>query len=242
LRIVKGLNVKRLLSLAALTVMVGATALPAGAVNQTSNVTIDWNISPTAAITVATNYGGAGSLTPTQGLGAPTVWLDGTPGGTAEACTAPASETAGDVNFGSITPDSALTANTDCGYKNAVDIKVSTNSTNWTVGEGMTAALPAGATLCALGNNGVSFPVTMSGAAANVTSSTRTAASLTDNLTCAGAGELTIPGAVSSTNMASSTTAYPTGTNIGEDLEVLLTPASATGAKTVTMTVTLVAN
>lgn len=233
---------KKLLSLAAFAAIVGTTALPAGAATQTSNVTVQWNISVTASLNVATNYGGAGTLTPTQGLTAPTEYLDTAPGGAGEACTGPASETAGDVNFGTLTPDSGLTANTDCAYKNAVDIKVSTNSTNWSLGEGMTAALPAGVTLCALGNNGVSFPATISGAAANVTASTRTAASFTDNTTCAGAGELTIPGATTNNNMATSTAAYPTGTNIGEDLELLTTPAASTGAKTVTMTLSLLAN
>lgn len=245
LRIVKGLTVKKLLTLAAFAAIIGTTALPAGAVTQTGNVTVQWNISVTAALTLNTNYGGTGTATATSGLVPVAEFLQGGLGA-GEACTPAASVVAGTVDFGTITPDSGLSANTVCAVKQAINAKVSTNSTNWTLGEGLTAAAPAGVTLCGLSNSG-NFPVSVSGVAATVPASARTAASITDGNgtgtgTCAGAGELTIPGAVNTTNMASSTTPYPAGTNVGEDLELITTSAAATGATTKTLTVSLVAN
>jgi hypothetical protein len=239
LRIVKGPNVKKLLSLAAVAACVAATALPAGAVTQTGSVTVKWNVTVTAALALNTNYSATGA----QGLGAPTILKSSTPSGQAsEACTAAASEVAATVNFNQITPDPALASNTDCLYKNAVDAQVTTNSSNWTLGEYATAALPAGATLCAYPNNFASFPVTIA-AAGTAPATTSARGAYADNTTCA-AGGLTIPAAASSTNLVTSAaqpfTASPA--HIGEDMGLLLSPAAATGAQTVTVTYSLVAN
>lgn len=236
----KGPNVKKLISLAALAAIAGATALPAGAaVTQTGNVTVKWNVTVTAAIALNTNYSATGA----QGLGAPTLLKSTGPAGTAsEACTAAASEVAATVNFNQITPDPALASNTDCLYKNAVDAQVTTNSSNWTLGEYATAALPAGATLCAYPNNFASFPVTI--AAAGTAPATQSArATYADNTTCAGAAAV-LPAAATSTNIVTSSAQPFTATpaHIGEDLALLLTPAAATGAQTVTVTYSLVAN
>jgi hypothetical protein len=235
LRIVKGPNVKKLIPLAALAAIVGATALPAGAVTQTAPVTVKWNVSVTANLTLATNYDAAGA----QQLTAPSVLLSSGPGGASEACTAPASEVAATVNFGTITPDSGLSKNTDCLYKNAVNAKVTTNSVSWSLGEYEAAALPAGATLCAYPNGFASFPATVSGAA-SATQSAR--ATYTDNTSCAAAA-VTLGTTASSNNVATSTTQYTaTAANIGQDMALLLTPAAATGAQTVQVTFSLLAN
>lgn len=253
LRIVKGPNVKKLLSLAALAAMVATAALPAGAASVTkqSNVTVQWNISVSAALNVFTNYN-SGAATPASGLVPVGEFLQGSLGA-GEACGAPASVVAGTVDFGTITPDSGLTANTVCAVKQAVDAQVLTNSTNWKLAEALSTSTPAGVTLCGLSNSG-NFPVTVSGAAATSPASARTAASITDGNatgtgTCAGAGELAIPtdagnpfAAGNQANMATSTTAYPTGTNVGEDLELITTPAAATGAATRTLVLELIAN
>lgn len=243
---------KKLLSLAALTAMVAAAAMPAGAaVTKQSNVTVQWNISVSANLNVFTNYN-SGVATPTSGTVPVGELLQGSLG-TGEACTAAASVAAGTVDFGTITPDSGLAANTVCAMKQAVDAQVMTNSTNWKLAEALTTSAPSGVTLCGLSNSG-NFPVTVSGAAATSPASARTAASLTDGNgtgtgTCAGAGELAIPtdagnpfAAGNQANMASSTTAYPTGTNVGEDLELITTPAAATGAATRTLVLELIAN
>ncbi|HET7814923.1 MAG TPA: hypothetical protein VFL13_11170 [Candidatus Baltobacteraceae bacterium] len=239
---------KKLLTLAAAAAIVAASALPAAAATGTGNVTVQWNISVTAALTLNTNYGGTGTLTASSGTVPVGEFLQGSLG-SSEACAAPASVAAGTVDFGSITPDGGLAANTVCAVKQAVNAKVSTNSINWSLGENMNvASAPTGIAICALSNSG-NFPISVSGAAANVPTSGRTAASLTDGNatgtgTCAGAGELTVPWSVASnnTNMATSTTAYPTGTNIGEDLELITAPSASTGAQTKTLTVTLLAN
>lgn len=235
---------KKLLTLAAAAAIVAASALPAAAATGSGTVTVQWNISVTAALTLNTNYGGTGSLTATSGTVPVGEFLQGSLG-SSEACTAAASVVAGTVDFGTITPDAGLAANTVCAVKQAVNAKVATNSINWTLGESLSAA-STGVALCGLSNSG-NFPLTASGAAANVPVSARTAASITDGNatgtgTCAGTGELTIPTTASSTNMASSTTAYPTGTNVAEDLELITSPSASTGAQTKTLTVSLVAN
>lgn len=237
---------KKLLTLAAAAAIVAASALPATAATGSGTVTVQWNISVTAALTLATNYTGTGTMTPVQGTTGPPVaeYLQGSLG-SSEACTAVANVAAATVDFGTITPDAGLAANTVCAVKQAIDAKVATNSINWTLGESLSAA-STGVTLCGLSNSG-NFPITVTGAASNVPASGRTAASLTDGNgtgtgTCSAAGELTIPTTASSTNMASSTTAYPTGTNLGEDLELITSPSASTGTQTKTLTVSLVAN
>jgi hypothetical protein len=238
LRIVKGSNVKKLFSLAALAAIVGASALPAGAATQTGNVTVKWNVSVTANLTLGTDYDASGNQQTTAAIAE---LLSTGPGGAGEACTPPATEAAATVNFGTITPDSGLSKNVDCLYKNAVNAKVTTNSVNWSLGEYEGAALPTGATLCAYPNGFASFPATVSGAAAAVQSG-RTTATWTDNTTCA-ASALTLGTTVANNNLATSTTQYTAApANIGEDMALLLTPAATTGAQTVTVTFSLLAN
>ena len=243
LRIVKGPNVKKLLSLAALAAIVGATALPAGAVTQTGTVTVKWNITVTAALALTTDYGATGAQ---GGAGVPSALLSTGPGGAGEACAAPAAApSAGPppvVDFGTITPDSGLSKNTDCLYKNAVDAQVTTNSSNWTLGEYEAAALPAGATLCAYPNNFAAFPVTI--AAAGTAPATQSArGAYADNTTCAAAASV-LGTAITSTNLVTSSAQSFTGApaHIGEDMALLLTPAAATGAQTVNVTYSLIAN
>ena len=235
MRIVKGPNVKKLLTIAAAAAIIGATALPAGAVTQTGNVTVKWNVTVTANLTLNQNYSAAGAAQTT----APSILTSTGPGGTG-TCTAAGvgSEAAGTNNFGNITPDASLSKNVDCLYKNAINAQVTTNSTNWNLGAS-SAALPAGATLC-LYPNGYTFGTAP--AALPATQSAR--ATYADNATCAGAGALTVPTSANSTNMitADATQFTASAANIGVDLGLLLTPAAATGAQSVVMTYTLVAN
>ena len=227
---------KKLISLAAVAAIAAASALPAGAATSTGTVTVKWNVSVTATIALATNYDNTGaSLTTAPGL----LLSTGT-AGVGEACPGPATETNGTVDFGVLTPDSSLAKNTDCLFKNAVNAKVTTNSVNWSVGEYIStpAANPAGSTLCAYPNGVASFPAVISGAAAVATSGR---AAYADNTTCA-ASALTLAGAVSNNNLVTSTTAYPGGANIGQDMALLLTPAAATGAEAPVVTFSLLAN
>lgn len=234
---------KKLISLAALAAMACATALPAGAVTQTGSVTVKWNVSVSASLALATDYGATGAQ---GGNGVPAILLSTGPGGTGEACTGPAAApSAGPppvVDFGTITPDSGLAKNTNCLYKNAVDAQVTTNSSSWSLGEYEAAALPTGATLCAYPNNFASFPVSI--AAAGTAPATQSArATYTDNTSCA-ASAATLGTTASSVNLVSaSAQSFTTSpAHIGEDMALLLTPAASTGAQTVTVTYSLVAN
>jgi hypothetical protein len=236
LRIVKGPNVKKLLILATLAAMVGASALPAGATTASGTVTVKWNITVTANLTLNTDYTAAGA----QGFTAPSLLLSTGTGGTGEACTNTNPETTATVNFGTITPDSGLAKNTDCLYKNAVDALVQTNSTNWSLGEYNTAALPTGATLCAFGN-GYTFPSTT--ATATVNQSAR--ATYTDNTTCAaGGGNVALTTTSTNNNLVNgATTAFTaTAASVTEDMGLMLTPAAATGPQNPTVTFSLIAN
>lgn len=231
---------KKLLTLAVLAASVGMTALPAGAVTQTGNITVKWNLSVTAGLTLTTNYSAAGA----QQLTAPAI-LASSGNAASSACQTSGigSEVASTVTFADathpITPDSALVKNTDCLYKNAINAAVLTNSTNWSLGEYATAALPAGSTLCSYSNGFASYPATVSGAA-SVSQSGR--AAYADTTSCA-AGGVSINTTVNSTNLATSTTAYSsTPANVGQDLGLLLSPAAATGAGTVTVTLSLLAS
>lgn len=234
LRIVKGLNVKKLMTLAALGALL-ASALPAGAaaVTKTGTVTVKWNTSVTASLALATNYDAAGA----QQLTAPAILANANPG--AGSCTAAGagSEVAATVNFGPVSPD--FTNPTGCLYKNAVNALVQTNSPNWTLSEALSAAV-TGATLCAFANgNGGSFPATISGAAGP----TQTARAASPVGAACAAGAATLPSAAPpGLQVASSTTAYPAGANVGEDLELILSPTSPSGAQSYTVTYTLVAN
>ncbi|MDQ2872936.1 MAG: hypothetical protein M3R35_07410 [Candidatus Eremiobacteraeota bacterium] len=225
---------KKLLTLAALGALF-ASALPAGAasVTKTGTVTVKWNTSVTANLVLATNYDAAGA----QQLTAPAILPNANPG--AGSCTAngTGSEVAATANFGPVSPD--FTNPTGCLYKNAVNAVVQTNSLNWTLSEALSAAV-AGATLCAYANgNGGTFPATISGAAAATTTARATSPV---GATC-GAGAATLPSAAPpGLQVASSTTSYPTGANIGEDLELILSPATPSGAQSYTVTYTLVAN
>lgn len=243
MRIVKGPNVKKLLSLAALAAILGSTSLPAGAAatTKTGTVTVKWNVSVAANLTLTTDYGATGTQ---GGAGVPSI-LTSANGGSG-TCTAPgAAPSAGPppvVDFGIIAPDAALTANTDCLYKNAVDAQVTTNSTNWTLGASISSAAVAGSTVCLYPNNFASFPATIAAAGtAPATQSTR--ATYADNTTCAAAAA-TLSTTASSVNLISSAaqpfTASPA--HVGSDLALLLSPTSPTGAQTVTLTYSLVAN
>ena len=231
MRIVKGLNVKKLIALAALTALL-APALPAGAaaVTKTGTVTVKWNTSVTANLTLATNYDATGA----QQLTAPAILTAANGGGGTCTATGTGSEAAATVNFGSVSPDFVQT--TGCLYKNAVNAVVQTNSINWNLSEAIGAAV-AGTALCAFPNGlGGSFPATVSGA--SPATQTARAAAPAGAACAAGAATITAAGV----QVASSTTAYPGGANIGEDMELLLGPTTPSGAQQYVVTYTLVAN
>ncbi len=222
---------KKLLSLLTMAVFL-LPALPVGAATQTGNVTLKWNVSASLAMTLYTTY----TATPSSGTTA--TEFTATNGGTGNTCTAPASETAGTVDFGAIVPD--LVDVTGCLYTNAVDANIVTNSVNWSLGEALAAALPTGYAACALPNGSYTFgsaPTTLP-----VTQSTRTSAPA--GTTCAG---ITGSSALSTTSLAmitSDATAFTSASpaNVGEDIQLLVPAGASTGAQTATLTFTAVAN
>lgn len=220
---------KKLVATAVLASLVGAACLPAGAVTVNGSVTVKWNTAVAATLTLATNYDAAGA----QQLTAPSILTNANGGSGACTATGSGSEVAATVNFGSITPD--FVQSTNCLYKNGVNAQVKTNSTTWNMTETLAAAAVAGSTLCALGN-GQTFPFPASGALP-ATQTARVAA--TGGTTCP-AGSLTITAA--SSTAITSTTAYPGGANIGQDMELLIGTASATGAQTETVNYQVIAN
>jgi len=207
-----------------------ASALPAAAVPVNGSVIVKWNTNAIASLALATDYDATGA----QQKSAPLMGTVADNGGSG-TFGAPAAEVAATVNFGNITPDVAQA--TGCLYNNAVNALVKTNSTSWTLTEALAANVPAGYVLCALANNaGGTFAGFNSGANSAAQSGRAAAVAGT---TCP-AGSLTETTALSTA--VTSTTAYPSGANIGQDME-LITPANAaSGATTLTLNYQVIAN
>ncbi len=223
--------------LAATAVLAGLIlgALPAGAATVTKPVTVKWNTQAVATLTLNTNYSAAGA----QQLTAPTI-LQHASGSGACTPTGAGSEAAATVNFGNVTPDSSTV--TDCLYENAVNAQVATNSTNWSLTEQSSAAVPTSFELCALANNsGGTFPFTVA-ASLPATQTTRAAALANTNTTaCASGAQLnTTPFTIITGESTAFTSAAPA--NLGEDLDLAIGPNAPTGAQLVTVNYTLVAN
>jgi hypothetical protein len=230
------MNVKKLLAIAAL-LSLALPALPSSAATVTKLVTVKWNTQAVATLTVVTNYSAAAA----QGLGAPAILSNVNGGG--GLCGAPASETALDVDFGNVSPDSGAIY-TDCLYKNAVNAQVVTSSTNWNLAAQVTTgSVPADTQLCAAPNGVANFP--FNAAALPITQSARVAAPSIVSVAACPAGNLIING--TSATLATETNAFSSGSpaNIGHDLELVLKPLAAAsgGSPTqVTVTYTLTAN
>ncbi|GAC1354920.1 MAG: hypothetical protein NVSMB31_15250 [Vulcanimicrobiaceae bacterium] len=219
---------KKLVALGVFGAML-ASALPAAAVTVNGSVTVKWNTAIIATLALNTNYDATGA----QQLTAPSILTNNNTG--AGTCTAAGagSEVAATVNFGSITPD--FSQPTGCLYKNGVDAKVTTNSTSWSMTETLAAAAVSGSVLCALGN-GQTFPFPATGALP-ATQTARVAA--VAGAACP-AGSLTLTAAASTA--ITSTTAYTGGAHIGQDMQLILTGASPTGAQTETVNYQVIAN
>lgn len=252
LRIVKGPNVKKLLSLAAFAGIVGMTMAPAMAAN---TVTIKWNVNAIASLILEGNYTntGAGGATAI----APLTIANGGAGNCAGAGAAPVGNgsTALTMDFGGITPDAAKV--TGCVGLNTAEAQVNTNDTlGVKVDEQMTTSPTlAGVAVCGIqikANAPTAWSTTGVAAttftAAGATDTTDTVAANWAGTTCAG---LTYSAA--SVNAA----AIPTGaaTEImgtsdnslnpfyqGEDYAVLIPANASKGADQAVITYTLVTN
>lgn len=123
--------------------MAAVTCMPASAATQTGAVQMKWNVSATAAMTLATNYSGTGA----QGTGANALQPS-----IAGTCTNAAAETAFTMTFGALTP--SATAEVACNYQKAVAATVTTNdSLGYKVEEWLASTATAGVQFCAFPNN-----------------------------------------------------------------------------------------
>lgn len=250
LRIVKGPNVKKLLSLAAFAGIVATTMAPAMAAN---TVTIKWNVSAIASLILEGNYtntgaGGAAAIAPLTIANAGS----GNCGGTGAAPVGNGS-TALTMDFGTITPDAAKV--TGCVGLNTAEAQVNTNDTAGVrVQEQLTTAPTlAGVSICGIQIK-TNAPTAWS--AAGISSSTFTAAGATDTTdtvaanwagtTCAG---LTYSAAsVNAAALGAATTIVNTSDNTlnpfyqGEDYAVLIPANASKGADQAVVTYTLLTN
>lgn len=223
---------KKLLSLATFAAVVGATVLPAAAANPTGNVTVKWNIAASGTLALNTNYSNTGA----QQLTAPSILANLNGGAGSCTATGNGSEVAATVNFGSITPDS--TVYEGCYYKNAVNAVVTTNDNSWNLQANVSAALPAGYSLCGSGN-GFAWGGA-GGAALAATQSVVAAAPAPSAGNTCGAGETAITAVAA--NVITETNAFAAPGNIGQDLELIVPPLATKGAQTATLVYTEVLN
>lgn len=224
---------KKLVALAtAATLLFGATLPAAASVTSQQSVTVKWNTSLTATLTLVTNYTAAGA----QAVSNPVVLTNNNAGTTGTCASSGAAEVGANVTFGLITLDP--TKNENCTYANSVNAAVVTNDTSWTLGAQITSAAVAGTSLCALSNTGT-FPIAAQTGAQAVVQSSRTAAS-----TAGACAQSSIPVAPTApVTMVTGTGAYPTtAANMGHDLELIATPAAAGGNQQFTVQYTLTAN
>ena len=255
LRIVKGPNVKKLLSILALAVLV-LPALPAAAVTQFSAPTVDvnWNTTASGSMTLYADYATGATLCGTEstGCGTPAV-LTAAGSGTGTCTAAPTAPTANTgaagsstgVFFGAIAPD-LTNNNTECYYKDAVDAVFSTNdSSGYKVYEGYTASTnTTGYFLCYAANGAIpTAAATGSGVASAPSGFTATGAvaacptgmTQVTNQTAAGPPPVGAVTAVSSASTASSLHA-------GEDYALIVPALATAGASQFVITYTLVGN
>ena len=245
---VKGtMNVKRLLGLALTATLISMGAASAATVTQP--LTVKWNTQAVANLTLNTNYSAAGA----QQLTAPAI-TTATNGSTAAgSCTATGagSEVAATVNFGNVTPNGDANL-LNCQYQNAVNAVVSTNSTNWSLTEAATAALPAGSALCAYANDTAAtansgtaktFPFKASSATFAALQTQYGGAAVANNTlgTCTGGAAITTV-AFNVISAASNAFTAATPANLGQDIELELNNLNATGAQLVTVNFVLTAN
>ena len=240
------MDIKRITALTAAAALL--STVPALAATQNGSVTVKWNTQASATLALNTNYSATGA----QQLTAPAIAAQVNGGSGACTATGAGSEAAGVVNFGAVTPDGGANI-TDCQYASAVNAVVTTNSTNWTLSEAAAAAPPAGSALCAYANDTAltansgtakTFPFKPSAAALAALQTQYAGAAVTNNTlgTCATSGQAitTTPFNLISAASNGFTAAAPA--NLGEDIELQISSANATGAQQVVVNYTLVAN
>jgi hypothetical protein len=234
------MNGKRLLLLAVFGA-IATFAAPrafAGTTAQNANITVEWNAQPITSMYLETNYNNALAYNAvTQSASAPSVLASVSGTG---ACTA----TGGGVeannvtaNFGNVTPDSA--SNTDCLYKNALNIGYSTTDSSYTVDLQLisgSSTFPAGTTygttvnLCYYKNG--TWPTAQS----QISSRSSGVGQLAPG-TCTGGSSITTSAAAIYTG-----TALSTGSNLGMDIDLQMAANAPSGPSSAVVQASLIDN
>lgn len=245
LRIVKGPNVKKLLTLVSLAALL-LPAVPASAATTFASPTVDvnWNTTASGSITLFADYATGVTLCGSEatGCGTPAV-LTNAGAGSGSCTAAPAAPTAltgaagstTGVFFGTIAPDLS-TNNTECYYKDAVDAQISTNDgSGYTLTEQATGSTNAtGVWLCYAPNGALpTAGATGSGVAAAPAGFTATGAIAT----CP-TGMTQIPTASAVTVLNTATTVA--SGHAGEDYALVVPALAAAGASQFVVTYTFV--
>src|SRR5579862_6122875 len=165
------MKLKNILALATMAGIITAAAPALAVTTKTATVTVKWNTSAIASLTLHSDYNASGTF----GAAASAIVNNLNTG--SGSCTA-TGQTHSDgpppvVDFGSVSPDFSVF--TDCLYENAINAVINTNSTNWSLGVAATAGYPAsGFALCGLANTAAgTFPVA-NAAVLSATQTTRT--------------------------------------------------------------------
>jgi hypothetical protein len=213
-------------------------AIANAATTKTGTVTVKWNSQALAALTLHTDYNASGTFN--GGTAAGKIDLNAN-AGTGTCTAADPTNADGTTDFGNVSVDAAKF--TDCQYESAINAIISTSSSNWNLTEALSAAPPAGYSLCAYANDGTKTFASFNAASLPVTTTSYggAATSNTNNTACASNGQLLGTTAfTAATNTNQFTVASPA--NIGEDLELVMANNAASGATSVTLTYTLTAN
>ncbi len=236
---------KKLLSIAAALIAIGAVASPSyAAVTSSAAVTVKWNVQVNATLTLATNYDNTGTFNAVLHT------IDVNANGGTGTC-AGAGAVTGIVDYGNVTTDPAKV--TWCGYENAVVAKAITNSSiaaGWNISQALAAIPTGGFTICPIGNGGLAgfgaaaAPATYTAAtafnAANQTAAFGATTACTGT-SLGGAAGLT----AAATNIASSQFVGATpaaGSFFGEGYVLGVPANAAAGAQTITVNYVLTAN
>jgi hypothetical protein len=249
LRIVKGSNVKKLLSLLSLAALL-LPAMQASAATTFSSPTVqvNWNTTASGNITLYADYatGTTPCGTEATGCGTPAVLTaagagSGTctaaPGGPTGGTTGGAAGSATGVFFGNISPD-LNNNNTECYYKDAVDAVISTNdAAGYSVTEQITGSTnAAGIWLCYAPNGTLpTAAVTGSSVATAPTGFTATGA-----IAACPTGMAQIPSA-SAVTAVSKTTTISNG-HVGEDYALIVPALAPAGASQFVVTYNFIGN
>lgn len=229
---------------AALLAIGYATTMPASAaVTQNGSVNVKWNVSVNATLALFTNYTNVGAFTATANT------IDVNANGGTGTCAGVSPAVTGVVDYGNITAD--VTHATYCGYENAVEAQVVTNSANWSLSEAEAVAPTGGFLICPIGNGAIAgfpavapAPATMT--AANAFNAANQTAGFPAAINCTAAtlgglpGLTTTPAKVTTANFTAATPA--SGSYVGEGYVLAVPANAAAGAQTIAVNYQLIAN